>query len=273
MSKNSDIIITNPIKNTVNSQSDNLGAHPHTTSLPNRDTSFDTLSLPTKDMEINNAIAHYQDELNGWNQGPLKLNDIVKKIRRWAQSLWKYFIPEVCNGKRIIMPTILFKFEQIHPRVLGHYQPGRNSLGLRWEIGLNPKFFYQRTDIETASVVLHESFHCYEDIIGAAPRSTNNYHSVWFRKRAEKLGIPCTLYGRELGLRDSSPFFDWAQKHGLSGEPMLRKEDLKVKPKKSKRVVWICFCPPEIRISVLVARGSELNARCESCGVFFKKRD
>ena len=141
------------------------------------------------------------------------------------------------------------------------------------EISINPRHLVRRSEIEAAETVLHELLHCFEALAGTAPRSQNNYHSAWFRRTAEQLGIPCTRYGATLGIRDPSPFMEWARERGLKGRPAGSVETADLPPTSApKRIAWVCSCPNEVAVAVRVASGSELRARCLRCGALFERR-
>ena len=247
---------------------DSVGVHPNTPS----EADATVLAFPDTDEAINRAIARLQDH-QGWKHGPIELSKVVRDIRDWSRDLWTRFVPDKWKDNAIKQPPILFCFEWESPRVLGHYRPGRNDFGLRWEISVNPRHLLNRTEIEIAETVIHEQLHCFEDIAGTAPRSQNNYHSSWFRKTAVDIGIPCTRYGATLGVRDPSPFREWARERGLKGCPAvsIATQDLPT-IRAPKRAAWVCSCPPDIAVTVQVASGSDLRARCEQCGVVFKRR-
>jgi len=246
-----------------------LGVHPNSTNAGTEASACPVAS----DEEINKLVAEYQDKLETWELGPIDLASHVRKVRDWGAELWSRFLPEVAGGKKLGQPDILFCFHWDRPRRLGHYRPGRNALGLRWEISINPRHLSRRSEVEVAETVLHELLHCYEDLTDTAPRSRNNYHSAWFRETAERLGIPSSRYGASLGIVDPSPFMEWARERGLKHEAVPpRPKDPVSAPQAPKRVAWVCDCPPDKAVTVQVARGSELRARCEICGTAFKRR-
>lgn len=245
-----------------------LGAHPNIATGE-----VDIESLPGSDEAINQAVARFQVGLSEWTYRGVELGDVIGNVRAWTRELWDRFIPDEWAGRPVKRPPILFRFESESPRILGHYQPGRNDIGCRWEISLNPRHLPSRSEIELAETVLHELLHCFEDLAGTAPRSHNNYHSAWFRKTADALGIPCSRYGATLGIREPSPFMDWAHKRGLSGCPAVCVSLPDLPPARApKRFAWACDCPPDVAVTVQVARGSELDARCQRCGALFRKR-
>ena len=245
-----------------------LGVHP--TAIPEADATV--IAFPDTDEAINRAIAQYQDR-TGWIYGAIDLSKIICRIRGWSRDLWTRFVPDNWQGRPIKQPPILFRFEWEGPHILGHFQPGRNDIGLLWEISLNPRCFPYRTEIEIAETILHEIFHCFEDLAGIAPRSRGGYHSVFLRKSLDDLGIPCSRHGATLGIRDESPFIDWARERGLKGSPAVSVETTDLPAASTpKRAVWVCGCPPDIAVAVSVASASSLHARCEKCGETFKRR-
>ena len=237
-----------------------LGVHPNAASCDRENS----------DAEINQAIAVFQDGLGDWSYAGCKdLSIFIKKIREWAVDLWTDLVAE--KGEEY--PIVFFRFQREGGGRLGHYQPARNDSGLKLEIGINPKHLSAEPDIDLAETVIHELLHLYEDLWGNPPRSANNYHSAWFRRRARGLGIPCSRYGAGQGRIDPSPFVEWARQQGLDGihtHGHLDEEAPSCRP--PKRDPWDCGCPRGERVSVLVPRASVLAARCERCGEMFRKR-
>lgn len=225
-----------------------------------------------RDDELNAAISSFQAELTDWKLADLSLSGLARRLHSWADQLWTEFLPKDWKGGAVEKPSFLFLFEWESPRVLGHYRPGRNATGCRWEISLNPANLTRLSEIEVASVALHELLHCFEDIAGSAPSSRNGYHSAWLRKIADQLGIPCTRFGCTCGIRPKSPFSDWANRHGLKGVPVLSIVPERAEPPSPKRRAWVCNCPEGLVVTVHVASGSKLRARCEVCGdIFYPK--
>ena len=276
--------LLNPEKSRTRVDELALGVHPNTPiTVGVADSSEGIIPLPYSDEAINRAIAAFQDELVEWKSGATELSPIVKNMREWSDDLWPRFVPASWNGKDIHQPPLLLRFSAEHARVLGHYVPDRNDTGLLWEISINPRHLPLIAEVVLASTVLHELLHCFEDLAGTAPKSKNNYHSAWFRRTAEELGIPCTRYGGDLGIRDPSPFMDWARQCGLQttnrrvAVPAHGSDEGSSQPATPvtlpKRRVWTCRCATGVRVSVLVARGAELAARCERCNPMFRRRD
>jgi hypothetical protein len=246
-----------------------LGAHPNAAaSQPDN-----LVAFPDNDEAINRVVARFQDSLPEWKYRSIGLASLVRGVRDWARDLWARLVPGEWHGTPIEQRPVIFRFEWETPRVLGHYQPGRNDIGFRWEISINPRHLIFRSDVEVAETLLHELLHCFDDVAGTVPRSRNNYHSACFRKMANDLGIPCTRYGASLGTRKDSRFAHWAREGGLKGEPAARIEVQDVPlVGPAKRAAWICHCPSGMAVTVYVPRGSELRARCERCGARFERK-
>jgi hypothetical protein len=220
------------------------------------------------DATVVEMISEYQISLRDWRDSDPDGTDyaeLAKSIQGWIGELWPRFIPTIdLKGTKVDQPPLLVVFEQARGE-LGHYVPGRNAAGLRGEISVNPRYASQRSELDLAATVLHELLHAFEDAAGSAPKARNNYHSAWFQKEARKLGIPCSKYGRDQGIQAGSPFYIWAQEKGLSGEAVLKDGSSARRPK-PKRLRWTCGfgC-----VSVLVARGQTLRARCTRCDTDF----
>ncbi len=236
--------------------------------LSNTDAVASVLVFPVADNAANQGIADHQDALTDWTYGPLDLAEEVRKIRRWSRDLLERFFPSRCA------PEFVFCFEREGPRVLGHYIPGRNDAGLRWEISINPRHLSTRSERQVAAVLLHELLHAYEEAVRPPRRTANGYHWAWFRSFAEELGIPCTRYGGELGINTPSRFTAWADERGLREDVSseIQADALAVDEPLSKRVPWICACPAGVLVTVQVPHGSELVARCERCGDLFTRK-
>lgn len=243
-----------------------VGAHSNT---ERESAAARVVAFPDRDTRPNVVLAQHQDALPDWTYGAVDLAMFAQRLRCWSSSLISEFLPNVTA------PEFLFRFEQERSRVLGHYVPGRNDLGLRWEISINPRHL-GRPAGEIAAVLLHEVLHWYEEATSNPPRSRNGYHSGWFRTRAAAFGIPCTRYGASMGVVVPSRFSRWAAAHKLDLHHVTRSEvpDATVHDPRPapKRVAWVCACPPGELVTVQVARGSELRAHCDRCNNAFQRK-
>jgi len=232
---------------------------------------------PHRDEAVNQAISELQAELADWKVASIDLGKWIRTVREWADDLWTSFISaEAVGSVAVRRPQFLFCFRPERAHVLGHYVPGRNDAGLRFELSLNPRHLRARSEVQIAATLLHELLHAYEHLIHRAPTAGNGYHSAWFRKKAQALGIPCSRFGRDMGIRPRSPFADWARSRGLDLELQaapLTQSDGEIHQVREKRRTWICGCPSSVRVIVLVARGARLRARCESCDQLYRPRE
>jgi len=235
------------------------------------------------DAAINKFIRQYQSNLADQWKWPFSIkiegagpSEVLATLHTWAEELLN-LINSVClEGKYAKFAPVHIKFSIKSPQILAYYKPGRNLAGLRYEIGINLINLFDLSELFLAAVLAHELLHYVQDAyLSSSPTSKNGYHNVKFRSFADALGIPCTEYGKFLGVRDSSPIVSWAKKHKLSGEPILHLPEQEQPADKifkhSKRLSWICECRGEEQVKILVAKGKELRARCEKCGSLYKK--
>lgn len=225
---------------------------------------------PNDDVALNESVAVFQRGLDDWKLGELDLASLGSRVSGWIDSQWLELV--AAETRLASHPPVHVVFHWDRRSRLGHYRPGRNAAGIRWELSINPANVARKSEMQTGSTVLHELLHLAEDQ-GASgrqpPRSRNGYHSSWFQKLAKKLGIPCNKYGAGEDMLEGSPYVLWAIRHGLSGEPTPVEEDdeLVGKPPRAKRVSWICGCP----VTVMVAAGGEFEATCDVCEEKFQK--
>lgn len=146
-----------------------LGVHPQKQSLPddngNQSDSSNVVRLPDHDDKINQSIAVFQDRASDW-----EYNEIARKVHEWIPSLWDTLIPATWRGHHVLRLTVLVCFARTGQGNLGHYRPGRNDSGFKWEINLNARTLGSRSEVQLASTVLHELLHC----VGRPNRHTSS---------------------------------------------------------------------------------------------------
>ncbi len=141
------------------------------------------------------------------------------------------------------------------------------------EIALTPGGFANRSRRETASTLVHEMAHCWQQIYGRPGK--NAYHNAQWAKKMEQVGLMPSDTGEPGGARrgvrvthyviDGGPF-DIAFK-ALPGNLWLaftpladeapRKERV---PRRDGKIAWSCGCGER-------AWGkATLNIRCDKCG-------
>jgi hypothetical protein len=223
------------------------------------------------DLWINRVIPEYPT-----SSGDLKVLGDFDLARELVEGLKWYhrlridgLIPEEWKGVRLDLPGhVRLTFEIRDPRELGFYKYARSSRdGTRWSINLNPRsvMVFGRSPAQTASVFCHELLHlCENDYwqkIGKGARSPG-YHSTEFRRRAGLIGIPCTDYGAERGIKSGSPFDNWLGRHGVPRFFQYTVE--RIQPATlAKRLAWRCGC--ENSVSVMVPRASRVKLVCQDC--------
>jgi len=127
----------------------------------------------------------------------------------------------------------------------------------------------QSSPYEILGTAIHETAHLWNHDFGVKDTSKSDRHNLKFKAAAETLGL------------DVSPPID-SKGHAYTSVPMELKEriDREFKPnldvfrlyrlatskttpvaRVKKTLPWICDC----QITVQVARGIELDARCEKC--------
>jgi predicted SprT family Zn-dependent metalloprotease len=168
------------------------------------------------------------------------------------------------------LPEIVLSFDVRNKRNLGHYCIRRNSLGVRWNVNLNPVHL-ARPLYEVLATLLHELAHAwqYERGTGAKPP----HHNREFVETCEAFGIPTNSHGHYLGVRQGSPFHDYCTRHGVAFAPDPAADDAgdepepllpepPAKPKGSKLKKWICACPDPVPVRVARA---DFDATCNKC--------
>ena len=242
--------------------------------------------LPGPDEHINEALVEYQLQLRDWKLGgALDLSHQLKRALGWYQQFRDDgLLPTKWKGTEFQLPEhIRVTFEPRPVNELGSYTYGRAVRdGTLWNINLNlvAHLEHRRSPAQMAVVLLHELLHLCEGeylrILGTR-LTRSSYHSVEFRRHAQRLGIPCTQNGRELPTTPGSPFAQWVARRGVPtrfehAEPSgSEDQDPKKKPpvtgqpraKRPKRVAWRCDCPDAVK--VMVPRASTIRFVCEVC--------
>lgn len=229
------------------------------------------------EQELLQRLAEFKAGLSDWGIGEFDLSLEHRRAVQWIRWFREdELIPYQWKGLSIEFPEhIYLTFDPGPANQLGFYEFGRSlAHGLRHRINLNPVAMQllRRSTAQTASVLLHECLHLcqelYMDRIGRRIRR-GSYHSVEFRRRAELLGTPCTLDGRELGVVPDGPFDKWLDRHRIPRVHEYTEDEASAaKPGLPKRLSWRCRCPRGV--SVHVPRGHSLNAVCLDCEARFE---
>ncbi len=163
------------------------------------------------------------------------------------------------------VPVPVISFERTKVTTLGHYVPGRNSLGLLENINVNTAHL-NRPLWDILATLIHEMCHSWQKIYGKPSKSW--FHNKEFQTKMAEFGILINNKGRHIGVRD--PFVFLLKKHGVvfnnTRDPDgIIKIPPKEKPKgKSKLKKWSCGCT-NIRVGV-----KHLEVKCLKCGNTFE---
>jgi len=188
-----------------------------------------------RNVETNDMVQMTKAMLKEWYYRLDQLSRQVTIINDWAQDLWLWALPKVWFDDYPIdtdldeTPPVLVQFEWWTLRDFGRYQPNISDIRFRSETSSQPRSRFhlksysldQQSEIEVAADVLHELIHFFEylawreGLLEEVTHRSHNYHSPWFRWAASELGIPCTVYGRSLGIRNPSQFLEWSRKRDM----------------------------------------------------------
>ena len=155
-------------------------------------------------------------------------------------------------------------FEKTKVKTLGHYVPGRNSIGVRENICIN-LVHLDRPVWDILATLLHELCHSWQAAYGKPSNSW--FHNKEFREKMLEIGIVVNGKGCHLGIQD--PFVLILKKHGMKVNGKKSPDGFikippKAKPKgKSKLKKWTCGCT-NVRVAV------KLEATCDICGNKFE---
>jgi SprT-like family len=158
------------------------------------------------------------------------------------------------------LPVCFLKFEPGRRGTLGYYLPGRNAVGARYEINLNPRHFDSPL-YEVLGTLLHEQIHLYQDLF--AKPSVADWHNAKFCAMALAFGIPCR--GRRThAIGYAEPFISLLAQHGVNLDQVVPRR-LLVTPaasgsaeSKSKLKKWRCSCTN-------IWAAVEVKAECLRC--------
>jgi hypothetical protein len=189
--------------------------------------------------------------------------DWVLSNLAWELYWWTDFF-NIAFFRDQPVPVPAISFERTKITTLGHYVPGRNSLGLLENINVNTAHL-NRPLWDILATLIHEMCHSWQKIYGKPSKSW--FHNKEFQTKMSELGIVINNKGCHLGIGD--PFVFLLRKHGVQfnhnrGHDGTIKIPPKPKPKgKSKLKKWSCGCT-NIRVGV-----KDLEAKCLKCGNTF----
>lgn len=178
-----------------------------------------------------------------------------------AESLHRWF--DIFNdaffdGK---LPVAFLGFARTRVTNLGHYQPGRNSVGALHEINLNTRYL-DRPLGEVLGTLLHEMIHQWQELFGKPGKGT--YHNKQFTAKCAQLGIPCTGGHCSYTQGYTNPFVALLRQHGLDIEERLmplKSPIARMRPQGSSKLKkWRCACT-----NVWAGRDG-IDLQCGHCG-------
>lgn len=115
------------------------------------------------------------------------------------QAAFDHFNRELFNGE---LPSVMLTFSR-KSRAKGFFAPDRwedSDAGSKLsEIALNPDLFKSRTSRDTASTIVHEMVHLWQDAFGKPSR--RGYHNKQWADRMEEVGLMPSSTGEPAGKR------------------------------------------------------------------------
>ena len=213
------------------------------------------MKVHTLNEPINIAIMENEKAAHEW-----ALNFFACELYWWADFF------NVAFFKDEPVPVSVISFERTKVTTLGHYVPGRNSLGILENINinsahLNPPLW------DILATLLHEMCHVWQKLHGRPSKSW--FHNKQFQLKMLSFGILINNKGCHLGVAD--PFVFLLRKHGVAfshstdAGGVIRMPP-KAKPKgKSKLKKWSCGCT-NVRVAV-----KDFEAKCPKCGSKFER--
>ena len=182
----------------------------------------------------------------------------------WQLYWWVNFF-NIAFFRDESVPVPVISFQRTKVTTLGHYVPGRNSLGLLENINVNTAHL-NRPLWDILATLIHEMCHSWQKIYGKPSKSW--FHNKEFQLKMSGFGIVINSKGCHLGVGD--PFVFLLRKHGIVFDHTRNPDGIikippKTKPKgKSKLKKWSCGCT-NIRVGV-----KDLEAKCLKCGNKFE---
>jgi len=208
---------------------------------------------------INLDLKKHQVTADDW-----EYHALVADLHTWAARF--------CGEFKLQTPVPALAVERLRRDVLGHFRPGRNGWGLKWEVVIDKNHATSSEYWQVLGTLLHEQLHIWQDALGTQPsRSNHNYHNRQMRSKAASLGLIVDRWGHTRFAPDHSPFLEILKKHGVKVPALPPVEDQEAPAQHlgtSKLKLWICDCPVRVRVAV-----RNFRARCLVCGAIFRTRD
>jgi SprT-like family len=199
--------------------------------------------FPTLDDRANSSVRDAATGDSEWGYSGL-----LSFLYKWADI----FNHEFFSG---LLPQPVISLEKTR-RNYGHFVPGRNFLGLKFNVNLN-RVYLGRSEAELLETLVHEQIHLLQEITSTAGKG--NYHNKEFVQKATEIGLQVELgRGCHYG-SPTDPFVSLLRKHGVSFEPrVVRVEPPHAKAARPRLRRWSCRCKS-------VWCGGKLKAMCLLC--------
>lgn len=187
---------------------------------------------------------------------------LVRELHAWAEKFIKEF--------NLNCPTPVIGIERIRKNWLGHYRPGRNSLGLYDEIVISIEHAMESPKWRVIGTLLHELIHEWQFVTNGRDRENlpkGNYHDNEFRAKAREFGLEISRKGvtEYPDPPEGTPFRKLLAAAGVDASaPMPPKV---AGPSRSKLYLFECQCPQPVKLR---AGKKEIDVRCLCCEAKFR---
>lgn len=197
---------------------------------------------------INQVARKHEETVQDWDYA-----EIGRTLYRWNDLFnIRFFNSE--------LPTPLLSFRRVGTKVYGHYVPGRNEIGAKQNVNINPVHLVNPL-ADVLETLAHEQVHIWQANYGKPGR--RNYHNRQCRRKMAEIGIPCDKWGRSLGMID--PFVSFLREHGVDANTRLEvPREETAQPSGGHLTKWHCCCTN-------IWAAVEVLARCERCHREFEK--
>jgi hypothetical protein len=201
-----------------------------------------------QDEPINAVARTHEEKVEDW------------RYRKASRILYKWFDWISPRFFESALPAPVQSFAPSH-HTYGHYVVGRNEIGVKENININPRHL-NRPLYETLSTLVHELTHAWTKNSGK-PSGRRGHGKAWREKMAQ-IGIICDHRGHHLELQD--PWVAFLHEHGVKVEDQpeeLIEETRRDSSSGTCLKRWACGCPTRIWACVRV------TAICTRCGKRF----
>jgi hypothetical protein len=213
---------------------------------------------------------HQQTDTAGWKTPGLlvegwDLQDVITELHDWAETFRSLFCLNI--------PTVPLRLARLRWNCLGHFNPGFNDFGLRYEIAIDIAHLTYRLETgawwEVLATLLHEQLHFWQQLNGKPPKpGPGNYHNVQYQGKAAALGLVVSSRGVNEDYLADGPFLQLLRDKGVR-VPATATLERDRRPRArvgSKLKKWSCGCGRPVNVRVAVA---DFQAMCLKCNRLF----